>query len=159
MTDGKKQSDEKVGPLEGAESNLVIEKQLCFSLYSAANAIIRAYRPMLQQIDLTYPQYLVMMVLWGNNGMNVKELGAKLHLDSGTLTPLLKRLDGKGLVNRKRSERDERVREIYLTQAGLDLKSSAEKIPRAMYCKASLELDELICLKGMCDKLVTNLGE
>lgn len=159
MTKDKQQSDSQATATEESESNLMVEKQLCFSLYSAANAIIRAYRPMLLQIDLTYPQYLVMMVLWSNNGINVKELGNKLHLDSGTLTPLLKRLDNKGLVDRRRSESDERVREIYLTQAGTDLKSSAEKIPRAMYCKANLELEELLTLKGMCDKLVDNLGE
>jgi len=89
---------------------LCLENQVCFSLYSAANAMVRAYRPMLDKLDLTYPQYLVMLVLWQEQGISVKTLGDKLFLDSGTLTPLLKRLESKGLVSRGRSEQDERVR-------------------------------------------------
>jgi DNA-binding MarR family transcriptional regulator len=140
------------------DSDLVIEKQLCFSLYSTANAIVRAYRPILKTIDLTYPQYLVMMVLWSNNGINVKKLGEKLHLDSGTLTPLLKRLESKGLLTRERGEKDERVREIFLTPAGKDLRIEAENIPHKMQCKVNIPLDELLALKASCDKLLENLS-
>ncbi|MEJ2766550.1 MarR family transcriptional regulator [Photobacterium sp. MCCC 1A19761] len=139
-------------------SDLVLEKQVCFSLYSAANAMIRAYRPLLAQLDLTYPQYLVMMVLWSENGINVKDLGTRLHLDSGTLTPLLKRLEGKGLVSRRRSDKDERVRELYLTEQGDALKAQAESIPAAIFCKSALPLEELMALKQRCDQLVENLS-
>lgn len=140
------------------DSNLAIEKQLCFSLYSTANAIVRAYRPILKELDLTYPQYLVMIVLWRNNGINVKELGQVLHLDSGTLTPLLKRLESKQVLTRQRGKKDERVREIFLTQQGFDLKKQAEKIPNQMLCKAQLPIDELLSLKASCDRLLKNLN-
>ncbi|WP_439651424.1 MarR family winged helix-turn-helix transcriptional regulator [Photobacterium atrarenae] len=143
---------------QGKASDLVLEKQVCFSLYSAANAMIRAYRPLLAELELTYPQYLVMMVLWSENGINVKDLGARLHLDSGTLTPLLKRLEGKGLVSRRRSEKDERVRELFLTEQGDALKAKAETIPAAIFCKSAMPLDELIELKQSCEKLVENLS-
>ncbi len=91
----------------------LLENQVCFPLYSASNAVIRAYRPMLEQLDITYSQYLVLLVLWLQNGINVKDLGIKLHKDSGTLTPLLKRLEAKGIVERRRSSSDERVRELF----------------------------------------------
>ncbi|HAT8497947.1 TPA: MarR family transcriptional regulator, partial [Vibrio vulnificus] len=96
-----------------SEAQLLLENQICFPLYSAANAVIRAYRPLLEALDLTYSQYLVLLVLWQQNGINVKDLGAKLHLDSGTLTPLLKRLEAKGIVERRRGQTDERVRELF----------------------------------------------
>ncbi|WP_276607153.1 MarR family transcriptional regulator [Psychromonas sp. SP041] len=138
-------------------SNLAIEKQLCFSLYSTANAIVRAYRPMLKALDLTYPQYLVMIVLWSNNGINIKDLGQILHLDSGTLTPLLKRLESKHVLTRQRGENDERVREIFLTEQGINLKNQAETVPEKMLCKAKLPLEELLELKKGCDRLFENL--
>ena len=140
-------------------SNLAIEKQLCFSLYSTANAIVRAYRPMLKALDLTYPQYLVMIVLWSNNGINVKDLGKILHLDSGTLTPLLKRLESKQVLTRQRGEDDERVREIFLTAQGISLKEQAESVPEQMLCKAKLPLKELLELKKGCDRLFENLTD
>lgn len=102
---------------------LLLDNQLCFALYSASNAIVRAYRPLLEQLDLTYPQYLVMLVLWQQDGVSVKQLGEQLFLDSGTLTPLLKRLDVKGLVRRERSEQDERIRVLTLTEQGKALKT------------------------------------
>lgn len=140
-------------------SDLIIENQVCFSLYSAANAIIRAYRPMLKSLELTYPQYLVMIVLWQYDGINVKALGNKLHLDSGTLTPLLKRLESKLLLTRVRGEKDERVREIYLTEQGKQLKAQAEKVPSQMLCKSKLPINELLTLKTGCDKIYENLEE
>jgi DNA-binding MarR family transcriptional regulator len=158
MVENKQQLNAKANLPDEKISDLAIEKQLCFSLYSAANAIVRAYRPMLKELDLTYPQYLVMMVLWEYNGINVKVLGEKLHLDSGTLTPLLKRLEKKALLSRRRGEKDERVREIFLTQVGIDLKINAQNIPCAMFCKVNMPLDELLTLKASCDKLVKNLG-
>lgn len=144
--------------LEKDTSNLALDKQVCFPLYSAANAVIRAYRPFLKEIDLTYSQYLVMMVLWQTNGINVKELSEKLYLDSGTLTPLLKRLESKGLVNRKRGIDDERVRMLYLTEQGHDLKEKALSIPDGMFCKLGLPLEELVQLKSLCEKVLAQLN-
>ncbi|MFO6425160.1 MarR family winged helix-turn-helix transcriptional regulator [Motilimonas sp. KMU-193] len=153
---------DQVTPKADLSSNdsgeLLLENQVCFSLYSAANAIIRAYRPLLEAIDLTYPQYLAMLVLWANDGINVKDMGAKLHLDSGTLTPLLKRLESKGLLDRKRGASDERVREIWLTEAGKALKAQAKSIPHTMFCKSDLPLDELAALKATCDKLLSKIN-
>lgn len=144
---------------EEQKQSIRLENQVCFPLYSAANAVARAYRPLLDELDLTYSQYLVMMVLWRENGINVKELGNKLHLDSGTLTPLLKRLEAKGVVLRKRSLTDERVRELYLTEHGTALKEKAYFVPQSMKCKIHLEADELIQLKSLCEKLLANLND
>ncbi|MGL4836948.1 MAG: MarR family winged helix-turn-helix transcriptional regulator [Shewanella sp.] len=136
---------------------LCLEQQLCFSLYSAANAMVRAYRPLLDKLDLTYPQYLAMLVLWEAEGISVKTLGDKLLLDSGTLTPLLKRLEAKGLVSRGRSEQDERVRVLTLTEQGLALKSQALEIPHLMRCKVGAEAADLLALKTLCDKALKQL--
>ncbi|MBD1556198.1 MarR family transcriptional regulator [Vibrio sp. S9_S30] len=140
-----------------SEEVLKLENQFCFPLYSATNAVIRAYRPLLDKLDLTYSQYLVMMVLWSQNGINVKALGNKLYLDSGTLTPLLKRLSGKGLVERRRAQHDERVRELYLTEQGQALKLDAEKVPSEMLCALDMDLDDLIQMKQLCEKLLKKL--
>jgi len=139
-------------------SNLALDKQLCFSLYSASNAMSRAYRPLLKELDLTYLQYIVMMVLWQYSTMNVKELGSKIHLDSGTLTPLLKRLEAKGLIIRARSDQDERVRIISLTDEGLNMREQAEQVPTAMLCKSKMTMEELTALKQGCDLLLANLN-
>ncbi|MCE9677752.1 MarR family transcriptional regulator [Shewanella sp. AS1] len=138
---------------------LALENQVCFSLYSAANAMIRAYRPFLEQLDLTYSQYLAMLVLWQHPGISVKVLGDKLHLDSGTLTPLLKRLEAKGLVSRGRSESDERVRVLKLTDQGAELKVQAAKVPELMRCKIGGEAAEFIELKRLCDKAYGYLNQ
>ncbi|MFM2479412.1 MarR family winged helix-turn-helix transcriptional regulator [Celerinatantimonas sp. MCCC 1A17872] len=139
------------------DEDLLLDKQVCFPLYSAANAIVRAYRPLLTELDLTYVQYLVMMVLWQSNGINVKTLGEKLHLDSGTLTPLLKRLEAKKLVERRISQVDERVKELFLTNEGVALKQRALSIPNAMFCKMNLEVEELTMLKELCEKVIKTL--
>lgn len=139
------------------EESLRLDNQVCFPLYSAANAVIRTYRPLLDAMDLTYSQYLVMMVLWESDGISVKDIGARLHLDSGTLTPLLKRLEAKGFVNRGRSKQDERVRVLKLTDSGVDLKKAALSVPQAMKCKIELELEELILLKKLCEKVIATL--
>ncbi|OAN11090.1 MarR family transcriptional regulator [Photobacterium jeanii] len=137
--------------------DLLLNKQICFSLYSATNAMTRAYRPLLNQLDLTYSQYLAMLVLWEQNGINVKALGHQLHLDSGTLTPLLKRIETKGLVERRRCDHDERARVLFLTSAGKALKQQAESIPSEMMCKSKLSVEELTQLKATCDKLFEQL--
>ncbi|WP_372883317.1 MarR family winged helix-turn-helix transcriptional regulator [Psychromonas sp.] len=140
------------------ESNLTLDKQICFSLYSASNAMGRAYQPLLKKLDLTYLQYIVMMVLWQYSSMNVKELGEKLHLDSGTLTPLLKRLEGKELIIRSRGQQDERVRIISLSDEGRKMRQQAEQVPNAIFCKSKMTADELTKLKQSCDLLLANLN-
>ncbi|MCG9647311.1 MarR family transcriptional regulator [Vibrio brasiliensis] len=149
---------ESEGPLS-AEQSLLLDNQVCFPLYSASNAVIRTYRPLLDKLELTYSQYLVMMVLWQNDGVSVKDVGSRLHLDSGTLTPLLKRLESKGFVVRGRSEQDERVRVLKLTEAGADLKQQALQVPAEMKCKIQLDLDELLLLKKLCEKVVKTLDQ
>jgi len=112
--------------------DLWLSNQLCFPIYAAANAIAKAYRPYLAPLGLTYPQYLVMLVLWEKDQVSVGAIGKKLHLDSGTLTPLLKRLESAGLLKRIRSPEDERVVVISLTAEGLKLQASARPIPRLL---------------------------
>ncbi|MGF1773251.1 MarR family winged helix-turn-helix transcriptional regulator [Vibrio maritimus] len=136
---------------------LDLDKQVCFALYSASNAVTRAYRPILEQVDLTYLQYMTMLVLWKQAPMNVKDIGAELKLDSGTLTPLLKRLEQKGLVERKRSESDERARMIFVTEQGNALREKAMSIPGAIACKAKLDPEEAMVLKRICERLTDNL--
>ncbi|KJY84927.1 MarR family transcriptional regulator [Vibrio galatheae] len=139
------------------EESLLLDNQVCFPLYSAANAVIRTYRPLLDELDLTYSQYIVMMVLWESDAISVKDLGARLYLDSGTLTPLLKRLEAKGYVIRSRSEVDERVRVLKLSEEGMLLKQKALSVPAAMKCKIPLDLDEMIVLKKLCEKVINSL--
>jgi DNA-binding MarR family transcriptional regulator len=117
--------------LEGYEQ-LKLENQLCFPLYAAAKEVVRKYKPYLDKLDLTYTQYIAMMVLWENESMNVKELGSKLYLDSGTLTPLLKKLETKGYISRCRCKEDERNLIIRITEAGEALKEKAASIPSEM---------------------------
>jgi DNA-binding MarR family transcriptional regulator len=140
-------------------SNLSLDKQICFSLYSASNAMGRAYQPLLKKLDLTYLQYIVMMVLWEDSTMNVKALGDKVHLDSGTLTPLLKRLEAKGLIVRARSKEDERVRIISLSDTGTALRQQAEQVPTDMFCKSKMDIEALSALKASCDLLLKNLTD
>lgn len=120
----------------------VLEQQICFALYSASKALIRAYTPVLEPLDLTYPQYLVMMVLWEADGIAVKELGERLHLDSGTLTPLLKRLEAQGLVTRRRDTADERVVRIDLTAAGSNLRKKARAVPLEIACRTGFDVEK-----------------
>ncbi|WP_286302136.1 MarR family winged helix-turn-helix transcriptional regulator [Vibrio apostichopi] len=136
---------------------LKLDNQVCFALYSASNAMSRAYQPLLKALDLTYLQYIVMMVLWEQQEINVKALGAKTYLDSGTLTPLLKRLEAKGYVLRTRSAEDERVRVITLTPAGVELKEQAQTVPVEMLCLSQMNEDELKSLKAQCEQLLGNL--
>ena len=123
-----------------ARDPLQLDEQLCFALYNASRALTRAYAPLLEPLGLTYPQYLVLLVLWERDGLPVKELGERLALDSGTLTPLLKRLDHQGLVERRRGEDDERLVRIHLTAAGRALRGRARKIPAELACRAGYDL-------------------
>ncbi|MBD1566813.1 MarR family transcriptional regulator [Vibrio sp. SA48] len=136
---------------------LSLDNQVCFALYSASNAMGRAYQPLLKTLDLTYLQYIVMMVLWEEQSINVKQLGRRIHLDSGTLTPLLKRLETKGYVSRTRSQEDERIRIISVTEQGTELREKAKTIPVEMMGMSKMNIEELIKLKSDCEKLLANL--
>lgn len=113
-------------------AGLRLENQICFPLYAASRAIIKQYYPYLEKLDLTYTQYVAMMVLWEEKELSVKELGKKLFLDSGTLTPMLKGLEQKGYVQRQRSQKDERVVEVSLTKQGESLRDKAVEVPMQM---------------------------
>ena len=125
---------------------LQLDNQLCFALYSTSLAMTRLYKPLLDELGLTYPQYLVMLVLWEKDGLMVSELGERLYLDSGTLTPLLKRLEASGLVSRLRDVADERRVHITLSPAGRKLKTQAAKIPGCILTASQCSIPELITL-------------
>lgn len=116
-----------------------LEQMICFAVYSTAHAFNRAYRPLLAELDLTYPQYLVMNALWERDGQNVKGLAQRLLLDSGTMTPLLKRLEQAGLISRKRDGADERQVIVYLTDAGRTLREKAVDVPETVTCATGLK--------------------
>ncbi|WP_461189477.1 MarR family winged helix-turn-helix transcriptional regulator [Arthrobacter sp. Z4-13] len=134
-----------------------LNRQVCFALYSASRAATAVYRPVLDELGLTYPQYLVMLVLWENEPRGVKELGEELGLDSGTLSPLLKRLESLGLVERRRSGEDERRVAIHLTAAGRDLSEKAGAIPRRLAEAAGLTPEELDQLHNTLGRLTAAL--
>ncbi|MDF2612318.1 MAG: ohrR [Clostridia bacterium] len=138
---------------------LKLENQLCFSIYAASRAITKIYRPFLDKIGLTYPQYLVMLVLWENNIITLKDLGNKLYLDSGTLTPLLKRLEHMELIKRERSTDDERLLCVSLTQKGQAMKEKASDIPECILGCINAELGMLVNLKKEVDELLLNIKE
>lgn len=137
---------------------LQLDNQLCFALYSANLAMHKLYRGLLKDLDLTYPQYLVMLVLWETNSRSVSEIGERLYLDSATLTPLLKRLQSAGLVTRTRAVSDERQVIIALTDAGRALRSKAGRVPEQVFCASACSLDELRQLKQELEKLRSSLG-
>ena len=127
-------------PKQAAPANmLALDKQFCFALYSASHAVTKTYKPLLDRLGLTYPQYLVMLVLWEQDGILVKDIGARLFLDSGTLTPLLKRLEANGLVERNRDPQDERQVRISLSPAGRALRAQATAIPEQLMCASGHE--------------------
>lgn len=136
---------------------LKLENQLCFPLYACAKGVVRQYKPFLDALDLTYTQYIAMMVLWEKKEINVKELGECLYLDSGTLTPLLKKLETKGYLTRTRSSKDERNLVIVITQAGEDLKEQAVRIPEKVGSCIRLEPQEMQTLYGLLYKVIGQL--
>ncbi|MDB5867836.1 MAG: transcriptional regulator, MarR family [Polaromonas sp.] len=125
---------------------LTLDNQLCFALYSTSLAMTRLYKPLLKALGITYPQYLALLVLWEHDGLTVSELGERLFLDSGTLTPLLKRLEASGLVSRLRAVEDERRVHIRLTPAGYALKAEAAHIPGCMFNALQCPAPELVAL-------------
>jgi DNA-binding MarR family transcriptional regulator len=137
---------------------LCLDNQLCFSLYAAAHAIKKAYRPLLEDLGLTYPQYLILIVLWKTDGLKVSDIGHRLSLDSGTLTPVLKRLEASGLVNRTRRPQDEREVEIGLTQAGRALREKALDVRRSIVHQLAMTEDEIAALRNDLNTLIATLG-
>ncbi|EFH80854.1 MarR family winged helix-turn-helix transcriptional regulator [Ktedonobacter racemifer] len=137
---------------------LKLDRQLCFALYAATRAMTNAYRELLTSLGLTYPQYLVMLVLWEHGTSTMKDLGQMLYLDSGTLTPLLKRLEIAGLVERIRSHVDERSVEVHLTEAGLSLKNQAPPIAREFICRTALESEAFTNLREHLHQLTAALS-
>ena len=140
-----------------ADQALKLDNQLCFAVYSASLAMTKAYKPLLSELGLTYPQYLVLLVLWEQDGLQVSELGERLTLDSGTLTPLLKRLEAAGFVTRRRDAQDERKVQIELTDAGRALREKAAEVPAALACQLHLPLDEIVELRTTLQDLARRM--
>jgi DNA-binding MarR family transcriptional regulator len=135
----------------------VLRRQVCFALYSASRAATAVYRPLLDSLGLTYPQYLVLLVLWERDGATVRDLGEELELDSGTLSPLLKRMEAAGLLSRQRSSTDERRVEVRLTDTGAALQQQAEGVPRQLADAAGLTEAELNELRAALIRLTAAL--
>jgi DNA-binding MarR family transcriptional regulator len=153
MTKGPKAASENAK----ADDVLKLDSQLCFAVYAAAHAFTATYKPLLEPLGLTYPQYLVMLVLWQENGVTVSAIGNRLGLDSGTLTPLLKRLEAAGLVSRIRDAADARQVRITLTAPGRALKQRAKGIPQGLLCASGMSLGEATALRGKLESLAANL--
>lgn len=147
----KKTPDTSINPA------LLLDNQLCFALYSASLAMTKLYKPLLDALELTYPQYLVMLVLWERDGLSVSALGERLYLDSGTLTPLLKRMEAAGWLVRQRSTEDERRVEVHLTADGRKLKTKAASIPRCVVEASGYPVPDLMSLTQQVQTLRTRL--
>lgn len=138
---------------------LTLDKQFCFALYSASLAMTKTYKPLLETIGLTYPQYLVMLVLWQQDGILVKDIGELLFLDSGTLTPLLKRMEAAHLVQRTRNAQDERQVRITLTPEGKELRQAAKTIPISVMCASGQSAEVLMQLRGQLTQIRDDLSK
>lgn len=144
-------------PSNTSPPHLHLRNQVCLSLYSAVNALTRAYRPYLDPLGLTYPQYLVMLALWEEDGLSVGDICSRTRLETGTVTPLLKRLAAKGLLVRGRSDADERRRVIELTPEGRAMQAAANEVPYRMACLDALTPEEATQLKALAETLFTKL--
>lgn len=136
---------------------LRLDHQICFSLHAATRAFGGVYRVLLKDLDLTYPQYLVMLVLWEHGELSVKQLGERLRLDSGTLSPLLKRLEAAGRVRRERSSEDERSVTVRLTEDGTALRERALRVPPGILAASGVSVDELVALQQLLGRVTTAL--
>ena len=134
-----------------------LERQLCFSVYSAAHAFTAAYKPLLEPFGLTYPQYLVMLALWQEDGVSVKEIGGRLHLDSGTLTPLLKRLQASGYVRRGRDPANERQLRVELTEVGQQLRWKVAEVRKSLVCSVGMTEEPIQALREQVDAMTEAL--
>ena len=139
--------------------NLKLKNQLCFALYASTNAITRAYRSRLSHIGLTYSQYLVMMVLWEADGITVKNIAQQLHLDSPTITPLLKRLESAGFLKRQRNANDERVVNIFLTDAGRNIQARVAEMQKGVACQTGMQETQFIELRSTLHELVDSINQ
>ncbi len=139
------------------EDSLRLDRQLCFALYACSKELLRRYEPVLTPLDLTYTQYILLLSLWEKDGQTVKSLGEMLYLDSGTLTPLVKRMESKGFVTKRRSKTDERSVEVYLTEKGRALKEKAQTIPDQMLCITGLSAGEAVSLRGFLQTFLRSL--
>lgn len=137
---------------------LSLDKQLCFPLYAASRELTRLYKPFLDPLKLTYPQYVTMMALWEHDGVKVGELGKRVHLDSATLTPLLKRLEAQGYLQRQRSAADERAVIVSLTEEGRALHEQALSVPSCVAACVALEPEEARQLKALLEKLLVSIS-
>jgi DNA-binding MarR family transcriptional regulator len=148
-----------MGEIDEIPSNEMfkLENQLCFALYEASRATIDVYRPLLEELGITYPQYLVLLILWERGTCSVKEIGKLLHLDSGTLSPLLKRLEATGFIKRQRRVNDERVVDISLTTEGRALQQQAATIPEKLGCELELTFDDHVELLTRLKRLTAQL--
>ncbi|MCQ4117927.1 MarR family winged helix-turn-helix transcriptional regulator [Rhodococcus tibetensis] len=138
---------------------LALDHQVCFALYSASRAMTATYRSMLEKLGVTYPQYLVLLVLWERDGRGVRDICDALDLDTGTVSPLLKRLESLGLVERRRDSADERRVGIHLTEAGDELRHSAVGIPAALARSTGMDVDELVALRDTLSRLTESLHQ
>jgi DNA-binding MarR family transcriptional regulator len=139
---------------KGKYESIKLDNQVCFSLYAASREIIKLYKPVLDKFNLTYTQYIAMLVLWEDEKSTVKDIGKRLHLDSGTLTPLLKKIENMGLIKRYRDVNDDRVVIVELTKAGKLLKDDITEVPREMVCKINMSKEDLLELKEKLDILL-----
>lgn len=137
---------------------LLLDNQLCYALYAAAHRMTKSYRPMLERMGLTYPQYLVLLVLWESDGVTVSEIGRRLRLDSGTLTPVLKRLESIGYLVRSRRQSDEREVEIALTETGRSLRTQAIGVRQSVMCQLHLSEPEIQQMRSDLNLLIENLS-
>jgi MarR family transcriptional regulator, organic hydroperoxide resistance regulator len=138
---------------------LPLQEQLCFALYSASNAVVRLYRPLLQPFDLTYPQYVVMLALWQQDNISLGELGRNTLFDSGTLTPLVKKLEQKAWLQRVASQQDERVKHVVLTASGKALESRVASIMPALRCQISMADDRLLQLRALARQVQLDIQQ
>lgn len=145
-------------PASQSDDPLALDNQFCFALYSASLAMTKAYKPSLDKLGLTYPQYLVMLVLWQQDDILVKSIGERLFLDSGTLTPLLKRLEASSLISRNRDEADERQVRITLTKEGRALKKKAQGVPNQMLCASGQSKQALENLRAQLSVIRNDLA-
>ncbi len=150
---------QKANKEKPAQPSLLLDQQLCFALYSTTLAMNKVYRRLLSSLGLTYPQYLVMLVLWEQDRLSVSAIGERLFLDSATLTPLLKRLETAGLLDRTRSASDERQVVVSLTREGKALKTKTKSVPESVLCAANCSADQIQSIKTALETLRTNLAE
>lgn len=148
-------SEQRAGSLTDP---LLLDNQLCYALYAAAHRITKSYRPMLERMGLTYPQYLVLLVLWETDGVTVSEIGRRLRLDSGTLTPVLKRLEAAGFLMRTRRQTDEREVEIQLTEQGRSLRAEARLVRETVMCQLNMSEPEVQAMRADLNALIENLS-